>query len=161
AYKSWEQQSRKILRQIQRLQKQAQQASGKEKERLGKAIEALEDQIPRPPAMIPATWNDVAHRTPIHVLKRGVWEQKCEPVGPRPLSVLVSDSVSELSPNQPDPRTQLARWLTSADHPLTARVIVNRLWQHHFGVGLVKTVNDFGTRGDRPSHPELLDWLAT
>src|SRR5262249_5662541 len=99
-------------------------------------------------------------RTPIHVLKRGVWENKGEPVGPRPLSVLVPEEVLELAADTANPRSRLARWLTTPGHPLTARVIVNRLWHHHFGVGLVKTVNDFGTKADRPSHPELLDWLA-
>ena len=125
-----------------------------------KEIDALDASIPPPPATIPAIRNDAAHRTPIHVLKRGVWENKGEAVGPRPPGVLVSDDWPELPAGVPDPRTRLARWLASPDHPLTARVIVNRLWQHHFGTGLVKTVNDFGTHGDRPSHPESLDWLA-
>jgi len=146
--------------QIQRLKRQLRRTVGAERERLATQVEELEEQLPPPLATIPSTRNDFAKRTPIHVLKRGVWENKGEPVGPRPPGILVGDDAPELASDIHDPRTRLAAWLTSPGHPLTARVMVNRLWHYHFGTGIVKTVNDFGTRGDTPSHPELLDWLA-
>ena len=62
---------------------------------------------------------------------------------------------------QPWRRRGFAEWLASSENPLTARVMVNRIWQHHFGEGIVRTPNNFGKMGERPTHPELLDWLAT
>ena len=159
--KAWEAQSRTINDQLRQLRRTASRAIGAEKTKLDIEIEALEDKLPPNPATIPSINDDPAQRTAIHVLKRGDWERKGDAVAPRPLTVLVSDELPELPADTPHPRAELARWLTDAKHPLTPRVAVNRVWQHHFGLGLVRTANDFGQNGERPSHPELLDWLAS
>ncbi|HZT31753.1 MAG TPA: PSD1 and planctomycete cytochrome C domain-containing protein [Bryobacteraceae bacterium] len=98
---------------------------------------------------------------PMHVLIRGKAASPGPEAPPAVPAVLVSRQ-----PEFPPPgrtslrRLTLARWIASRENPLTARVIVNRVWQWHFGQGLVRTPNDFGAIGERPTHPELLDWLA-
>ena len=86
---------------------------------------------------------------------RGNFLEKGKEVAPGPPAVL-----PPFPDDQPPNRLALARWLVRADNPLTARVTVNRLWEHCFGTGIVKTSEDFGKQGELPSHPELLDWLA-
>ena len=91
---------------------------------------------------------------------RGDPLQPREAVAPATLSVFNPIALDAKSPEQ-ERRLALARWLSSPTNPLTARVIVNRVWQHHFGAGLVDTPNDLGRNGARPTHPDLLDWLAS
>lgn len=87
--------------------------------------------------------------------------EKLGPVVPRGyLSLLTVPDAPPINPEQSG-RLELARWLTSKQNPLTSRVMANRIWQHLFGQGIVKTVDNFGVTGDKPSHPELLDFLAT
>ncbi|MFK8114275.1 MAG: DUF1553 domain-containing protein, partial [Rubripirellula sp.] len=97
----------------------------------------------------------------IHVLHRGNVGQPGEPATPGVLPLDPSDDFqldAELDEGQR--RAELARWLTRKDHPLVWRSIVNRVWQYHFGRGIVQTPNDLGRMGATPTHPELLDWLA-
>ncbi|MEW6156289.1 MAG: DUF1553 domain-containing protein [Verrucomicrobiota bacterium] len=100
---------------------------------------------------------------PTHRLLRGDVERKAELVTPGALSIVQQPSPEfQLPPDAPEAerRRAFARWVASAQNPLTARVLVNRVWQQHFGIGLVATPSDFGVSGEKPSHPELLDWLA-
>lgn len=108
-----------------------------------------------------------AEPPPTHLLVRGQAGTPAQAVEPHfPLALVRSDASAVPAVNVPangqssGRRRALAEWIASPDNPLTARVIVNRVWQHHFGRGIVATPNDFGSAGEAPSHPELLDWLA-
>jgi hypothetical protein len=91
-----------------------------------------------------------------HVLKRGEYDL---PIGD-PLQPGILEVMGGFPEDAPRNRLGLAKWLTSGDHPLVARVLINRVWQRVFGEGLVRTPEDFGLQGQQPTHPELLDWLA-
>ena len=92
-----------------------------------------------------------------HVLVRGMYDRPGEPVMPSPPAILAPANAAAYPAN----RLGLAKWLVSQDNPLTARVTVNRFWQQYFGTGIVKSVENFGSQGETPSHQDLLDWLAT
>lgn len=96
-----------------------------------------------------------------YLLHRGDSMQKREPIQPSALSAFEPElKLSEKTSDQ-DRRIALANWIVDSRNPLTARVIVNRIWHYHFGTGIVATPSDFGRNGAKPSHPELLDWLAS
>ncbi|MDB4676692.1 PSD1 and planctomycete cytochrome C domain-containing protein [bacterium] len=135
-------------------------------------LEKIEDQIQRvdrqmvPPLTIRALW-DNGRPSPTYILKRGEHDKPGRLVGPGVPSVLTDgETPFSYSPPFPDGtaktgrRLAFAQWLTSPQHPTTARVMVNRIWFHHFGQGLVSTLENFGVMGQKPTHPELLDWLA-
>ncbi|MBC8356203.1 MAG: DUF1553 domain-containing protein [Planctomycetes bacterium] len=94
-----------------------------------------------------------------YVLRRGDPEQRVGEIGPK-VPALFNVPLLDATLAEQERRLALARWIASPDNPLTARVMVNRIWMYHFGQGLVTTPSDFGLNGVRPSHPKLLDWLA-
>ncbi|MDP6891609.1 MAG: DUF1553 domain-containing protein [Verrucomicrobiota bacterium] len=109
------------------------------------------------------TGNEEGKPRTIRVLHRGDMSQPREEVGPGTLRLAKRDSGMFKLPSkhsESDRRIALAHWITQKEHPLTWRSIVNRIWQYHFGIGIVSTPNDFGRMGAKPTHPKLLDWLA-
>jgi mono/diheme cytochrome c family protein len=126
-----------------------------------KEVEARRQPEPR----LMALW-DRGESSQTYLYRRGNYAEAGRPVQAGVPAVL-SDGRKpfEIKPPWPEAkstgrRLAFARWLTQPDHPLTARVMVNRIWKHHFGHGLVRSLGNFGKMGDQPTHPELLDWLA-
>jgi mono/diheme cytochrome c family protein len=124
---------------------------------LHKELTAVQKERETLTAKMPATLvsKELSQPRPAFILKRGEYDRRADAV--------TRDTPAFLPPMPKDTtknRLAFARWLVSRENPLTARVAVNRLWQQVFGTGLVKTSEDFGTQGEPPSHPQLLDWLA-
>ena len=134
----------------------AHEAASREVDRLEANLAAL-----RKPPLVYAVSPRQPERTVI--LKRGDLEKPGDPVAPGSPPVVKGPPASDLPEDAPegDRRRLFADWVVHRDNPLTWRVMANRVWQYHFGDGIVRTANDFGLGGDRPTHPELLDWLAT
>ena len=125
-------------------------------------VQAALGRIPRLPQIWAGKFDQPAEKTFVH--KGGDPMKPGEAVRPASLEVLsVVVPAFALAEDAPEGerRLALARWITAPENPLTPRVLANRVWQHHFGTGIVDTPSDFGFQGGRPSHPELLDYLAT
>ncbi len=159
--KAWKAAAEPVEAELKRLRDLMKKAPKSERDEWEKRIEDTQEKMPAPLPALYSVRGAYDQKTPIHLLARGDYQNKGDRVGMRPLGVLLPDNAPELPEDTPKPRTELARWVTRADNPLTARVMVNRIWHYHFGRGIVATPNDFGRMGARPTHPELLDYLAT
>jgi hypothetical protein len=154
----WQEQRDKIDSQIAALK------AGSQSPETEKQIKDLEGLRPGEPRIM-ALW-DRGEASPSYIYRRGDYQTPGDFVQPGPPAVLHREEIPfEIAPPWPGAkstgrRLAFARWLTNPNHPLTARVIVNRIWMHHFGQGLVRSLGNFGKTGERPTHPELLDWLA-
>lgn len=127
-------------------------------QRMNDDLMALDRGTPDPPAIMGVTEGEVARTLPIHI--RGSHLSLGRPVERAFPRVMQASLAKRVLPAKQSGRLEFARWLASDENPLAARVFVNRVWRWHFGRGIVSSTDNFGTLGERPSHPELLEWLA-
>ena len=122
-------------------------------------LKALRSELSSQDSAVPATMilTEMPKPRPAHVLMRGEYDKAIKEL---PVVPNIPQALGGLPADFPRNRLGLAKWLVSPDNPLTARVTVNRFWAKLFGTGIVKTIEDFGSQGEYPSHPDLLDWLA-
>ncbi len=157
---TWNAKVQPIQQQMRQAQMKMRRATEEEKGKLQTELDKLDEEMPLPLTAIYAVKDEPKELTPVHTLFKGDYLQPVESVGARPLGIMLPDDTPEEPLTAPNPRTRLANWLADPANPLTARVMVNRLWQYHFGRGIVSTANDFGRMGGQASNPELLDYLA-
>ena len=157
---AWKQKAAPVQKEITELQLKMKKAPESEKNGLAMQLDDLEDKLPPPLRSVYTVTDDAKNATPIEVLFHGDYLQPTAKVGARPLGILLPEAVPEKPVDLQNPRLELANWVADPANPLTARVMVNRVWEYHFGRGIVSTPNDFGRMGGKPSDPELLDYLA-
>ena len=157
---AWKAKAEPIQQELRKLQGQLRRAPETDKAKLEMQLEQLDEQMPAPLSSIYSVKDDAGKAATIRILFHGDYLNPVAKVGVRPLGILLPEETPEAPLDAPKPRLNLANWITDPANPLTARVMVNRIWGYHFGRGLVSTPNDFGRMGARPSNPELLDWLA-
>lgn len=157
---AWKERTALLNKELSELKKKLKAAPPADKAAIEQVIGVKEKQLPEPLPELKTVRDDPKLYQPVHVLLRGSSDSPSDKMGMRPLGVLLPDNAPEWGDAISQPRLKLARWIADPQHPLTARVMVNRFWLGHFGAGIVATPNDFGRMGARPTHPELLDWLA-
>ena len=163
---AWEARDKELQSQIDALSSQLKAAGddAEAKKKLEAQIKSLQGQRP-PQPLVRALW-DRGEPSPTYLLARGNYLTPGRQVGPSLPSMLTDGRTPFVAEkpwrgaNKTGMRLAFAKWLTKPDHPLTSRVFVNRMWKHHFGDGIVRTLDNFGRAGEAPSNPELLDWLA-
>ena len=157
---AWKAKAEPIEAELKKLKFSMRGSTPDERQEILKKMEELQENMPEPIPAVSSMVDDMENKSSIHILARGEYQNQGAAVGMRPLGILLPDASPELPQDLQHPRAELAKWVTDPNNPLTARVMVNRIWQYHFGRGIVGTANDFGRMGTRPSHPELLDYLA-
>ncbi len=157
---AWKKKFDAVESSLKRMQSKMKMLKGEELVKMQDQYKAKEAELPDPLPALFSVKDDLSKTSPIHLLARGDYAAKGATVGMRPPGILAGPDLPELPLTTEKPRTKLAEWMFNPNNPLPARVMANRIWGFHFGRAIVATPNDFGRMGSRPTHRELLDYLA-